>query len=117
MKLRSIAVAALAALTLAACSNENSGGGGTPETGEQTSFSFTLTLPQALTRATQEGTAAESKIGDYIYIYVFNPDGTLPGYDDFTRVNFPGDFTQTTPGTYQLKDKIQTYSGTKKIYV
>ncbi|MCC8019233.1 MAG: Mfa1 family fimbria major subunit [Rikenellaceae bacterium] len=117
MRLRSIAVAALAALTLAACSKDGGNDGNTTEDGVETSFSFTLTIPQALTRATQDGTPAENAIGDYIYVYVFNPDGSLLGYEDFTRVDFPGDFTPTGTSTYTLNKKIKTYSGYKKIYV
>ncbi|MCD8103155.1 MAG: Mfa1 family fimbria major subunit [Alistipes sp.] len=122
MKIRSIMVAALAALTLAACSSDGEKGGGTdPEEGVETSFTFSLTLPKTLTRAgdTQIGNDAENAIGDDIYIYVFNTDGTPvgAGYDDFVKVSLKNDFTETVTGTFVLNEKLKTKSGDKKVYV
>ncbi|MCC8036071.1 MAG: hypothetical protein LIO77_09115 [Rikenellaceae bacterium] len=116
MKLRTIMVAALAALTLAACSKDDKGGGSAE--GEKTTFGLSITLPQNMgsrANGTQNATATESYIGDNIYIYVFNTDGTPADGDAYKALSLSSDF-QKSGNTYTLIDELDSKSGDKIIY-
>ncbi|MCD7970007.1 MAG: Mfa1 family fimbria major subunit [Alistipes sp.] len=131
MKFRSILVAALAALTLAACSKDKDNGDIIDPTdpsseGGVASLKISFSLPNTISggvnsRATEEATQAESVINT-VSVYVFKPNGDLPSQGDYFSLD-DTDFDSGTLNadgtkTYEMvTTPLRTTSGNKKIYV
>jgi len=125
MKLKSIGIAALAALTFVACSNDDDNGNGiTTGNGEAARMSISIKLPADASGARAwdddvNATTAESTINS-VTVYVFNgTNGAAMKDGGFTH--FPSvsnSFTESS-GVYTLKtsENIKTVSGNAKVYV
>ncbi len=114
-------MAALAALTLAACSKDGDNSGKTSDEGEDARLGITFKMPaSANTRAWEDdvaGTADENAVKT-VSVYVFKAiDGYAVAEGSHTKLT-AGDFTESS-GTWKLSDSknIKTMSGSSRIYI
>lgn len=115
MKIKSLFIAALAAVTMVSCAKDEKGPEKVVE-GAKTNMDLTFYVPTSVTRADIDGTADESKLVN-ITVFIFNKDGSAATGNNSSRAI--ADFINNGDGSYTLDpDKaIETTAGAKRIYV
>lgn len=120
MKIKSIMVAALAALTFASCSKDDNGGQGNggAKGGEKAIMNVAFTLPTSNTRAQETEDALDEECTvKTVDIFIFDSDGIVASEGGYKSFNATTDF-DASGNTYKLKEAYETVSGSgMSIYV